>query len=120
MLVWLGLLYYGPQWWPLSVSHELAPGCFDQAIPFIPNTAWIYQSLFLLLPLAVLIQPTKRDFVRFCLGFCASSHVFPPFSGYFPLSFAPLLPFHRPVGPTTIWLPEWTEDETRSLRSTRL
>jgi hypothetical protein len=71
MLVWLDLLYYGPQWWPLKKPCELIPGPVDRWIPFLPETAWIYQSLFLLLPVAALIQPTKLEFVRFAVGFCA-------------------------------------------------
>ncbi len=70
MLVWLGLLYYGPQWYPLRTPYELAPGFLDQAIPFLPQTAWIYQSLFLLLPLASLLQPDRTSFARFVSGFC--------------------------------------------------
>jgi hypothetical protein len=70
MLVWLGLFYYGPQWWPLFAPHELAPTSLDQSVPFLPRTAWIYQSLFLLLPISALLQPTKRAFVRFASGFC--------------------------------------------------
>jgi hypothetical protein len=70
MLVWLGLLYYGPQWWPLFAPHELDPSAFDQAIPFVPSTAWIYQSLFVLLPIAALTQTSSREFLKFTAGFC--------------------------------------------------
>jgi hypothetical protein len=70
LLVWLGLFYYGPQWWPLFAPHELTPGPLDQSVPFLPGTAWIYQSLFLLLPISALIQPTQPAFVRFASGFC--------------------------------------------------
>ena len=70
MLIWLGLFYYGPQWLPLKAPYELTPSVLDQAIPFIPQTAWIYQSLFLLLPLATFVQPDWVSLRRFALGFC--------------------------------------------------
>lgn len=70
MLLWLGLFYYGPQWLPLKAPYELTPSSLDQAIPFIPQTAWIYQSLFFLLPLATFVQPDRRSLHRFALGFC--------------------------------------------------
>jgi membrane-associated phospholipid phosphatase len=70
MLIWLGLLYYGPQWWPLLAPQELFPSRFDEAIPFIPGTAWIYQSLFVLLPIAALAQSSSQEFLKFTVGFC--------------------------------------------------
>jgi membrane-associated phospholipid phosphatase len=70
MLIWLGLFYYGPQWWPLKAPYELTPSSLDQAIPFIPQTAWIYQSLFFLLPLATFVQPDRNSLLRFTGGFC--------------------------------------------------
>ena len=98
MLLWLWLLYYGPQRWPLSVPRELAPGFLDQAIPFIPNTAWIYQSLFLLLPFAVLIQPTEIAFVRFVFGFCVLVACFSVIFWLYPTE------LRTPVAvPTTSW-----------------
>jgi membrane-associated phospholipid phosphatase len=70
MLVWLGLLYYGPQWFPLRAPYTLEPSWLDGEIPFLPQTAWIYQSLFLLLPLAAWLQTNNESFVRFASGFC--------------------------------------------------
>jgi hypothetical protein len=70
MLVWLGVFYYGPQWFPLSAPYELTPSFLDHAIPFFPTTAWIYQSLFFLLPLATFLQPDRETLARFTSGFC--------------------------------------------------
>ena len=70
MLIWLGIFYYGPQWFPAYPPHELAPSFLDHAIPFLPATAWVYQSLFFLLPLATFLQPDRETFARFTSGFC--------------------------------------------------
>ena len=83
MLVWLGLLYYGPQWYPLRAPFILEPSFLDQAIPFLPQTAWIYQSLFLLLPLAAWFQTNER-FVRFAWGFCLLVLIFSAIFWLFP------------------------------------
>jgi len=83
MLVWLGLLYYGPQWYPLRAPLILEPSFLDHAIPFIPQTAWIYQSLFLLLPLAAWFQ-TNESFVRFASSFCLLVLIFSAIFWVFP------------------------------------
>jgi hypothetical protein len=70
MLLWLGLFYYGPQWFPIRAPHELAPGAFDHAVPFLPETAWVYQSLFIFLPLTTLAQRDSASLIRFASGFC--------------------------------------------------
>ena len=70
MLLWLAIFYYGPQCFPLKPPFDLTPGLLDQAIPFLPDTAWIYQSLFLLLPLAAYLQPNREALLRFATGFC--------------------------------------------------
>jgi membrane-associated phospholipid phosphatase len=70
MLIWLGLFYYGPQWFPIRAPYELVPSFLDQEIPFLPQTAWIYQSLFFLLPLATFVQPDRENLIRFASGFC--------------------------------------------------
>lgn len=84
MLIWLGVFYYGSECFPIKPSHDLIASILDDRIPFLPETAWIYQSLFFLLPIALFVQPNKQYLVRFSVGFCLLVQTFALFFWLYP------------------------------------
>jgi membrane-associated phospholipid phosphatase len=74
--VWLGLCYYGPKLIPNRKPIILEPTLWDRAIPFVPETAWIYQSLFLLLPLTYFSLSDQNQIRQFTLGFTSLVTIF--------------------------------------------
>jgi anaerobic magnesium-protoporphyrin IX monomethyl ester cyclase len=67
--LFLSVLIAGPyfllQYFPLFEATMLAPSAWDDALPFVPGTMWIYQSLYPLLVLAGLLAPTLRILNQF-------------------------------------------------------
>jgi membrane-associated phospholipid phosphatase len=87
-MIWLGPCYYGPQLWPLRTASQLAESSLDRLIPFIPQTAWIYQSIFLLLPISFFIQPERKS-LKFSFGFCLLTFLCAGIFWVFPTEFPP-------------------------------
>jgi len=99
MGLWLDLLYYGPQWFQIRPAHELSGTSLDYQIPFLPETAWVYQSLFFLLPLALFVQPNKEHIAKFVSGFCLLVLTFSLFFWFYPTALPnPTYPDRIPWG----------------------
>ncbi len=54
-------LYLATNHFPITAPHRLPVLWIDQAIPFIPETVWIYNSEWIFLPIAYL---RFRDMVK--------------------------------------------------------
>jgi len=99
MLIWLGVFYYCPQWFPITRFHNLIASNLDKLIPFLPESAWIYQSLFFLLPIALFIQPNQPTLVRFVCGFCLLVLSFSIIFWFYPTALPePIYPAKIPLG----------------------
>jgi membrane-associated phospholipid phosphatase len=75
--LWLGILlslvcctgYFGLQHYPLRPAIRFSQTFIDQSIPFQPGWVWVYESLYLILPVAWVVE-TPDQMRRYCLG-CA-------------------------------------------------
>jgi len=47
----------------------------DQLIPWVPDSVYLYESIFLLMPIAPWLTKTRRELNRYCLGFVLMSLV---------------------------------------------
>lgn len=79
----LSLLIPGPyfllQYFPVRPVIELSPYALDLSIPFLPDSMWVYQSLYPLLLLAGMLTGVKNDlqlFVRAMLAASAGAFAF--------------------------------------------
>jgi len=52
LTLWVSVPYYSLQHAVFFPVRVMQPGPIDRAIPFAEETAWLYLSLYLLLPLA--------------------------------------------------------------------
>ena len=64
----VGGLYWMTQSYPRRIPTEMVPTHLDNAIPFLPATAWLYQSLFLAMPLTFFLLRDGREIRRFFWG----------------------------------------------------
>lgn len=88
--------YFSLQRFPIREPIPLGLSALDQAIPFAPEWFYVYQSLYLFLPIAPLLTPSRAMLVRYTRGFvllCLASFaiflVFP-------------VPAPRPEGPSGV------------------
>ncbi len=80
--LWLGALlaalfcagYFAIERHPLRPATALRLTAIDRAVPFAPRWVWVYQSIYLLLPLAWLCE-TAGQLRRYALGFLGLSAV---------------------------------------------
>src|SRR5262249_22758087 len=66
--LWVAVPYYTLQHWTCFVVTRLDPTPFEESIPFAPQLAWLYLSLYLLLPIAPLFMTTTDELRRFAGG----------------------------------------------------
>lgn len=64
-----GLCYFGSQLAPLFEATELIEFAAFSSIPFDPNWVWVYQSIYLALPLVCLSIADREEITSFALGF---------------------------------------------------
>jgi hypothetical protein len=67
LTLWVSVPYYALERWMFFPARVLEPGPIDRAVPFVQGTAWLYLSLYLLLPIAPIALATRRDVRRFAL-----------------------------------------------------
>ncbi len=68
LTLWVSVPYYSLQHAAFFPVRVMQPGVIERAIPFVEGTAWLYLSLYLLLPLAPLGLATRRDVRRFAVS----------------------------------------------------
>jgi hypothetical protein len=67
---WIAFFYYGPQHWIFRAAHQAPTLAIDRWIPFQPGWTLVYQSVFILVPLALWL-PANRQAAKnyaFALG----------------------------------------------------
>lgn len=68
----LNALTFGPYWllqrFPVFAVTSVPSGPIDRLIPFSPAWAWVYLSIYLLMPLAPLFMNHRRTLLRYALG----------------------------------------------------
>ena len=67
LTLWVSGQYYSLQRWVFFPVHTIEASALDRAIPFAEKFAWLYLSLYLLLPLAPLALPAREDVRRFAV-----------------------------------------------------
>jgi len=66
--LWVALPYHTLQRWPWRAVTTLAPSWLEDAVPFVPQFAWLYLSLYLLIPIGPLLLATRAELRRYASG----------------------------------------------------
>ena len=66
--LWLTVPYFVLQRWPLFPAVSLPGGSLENAIPFTPELAWLYLSIYLLVPIAPLLLDSPAELRRYSQG----------------------------------------------------
>jgi len=77
VLLWLvfSVPYVLISYFPLFTPGEFKPSAIDRWVAFTPGWVWVYQSAYLLIPLAPLLTRTRAGLVLYTRGFCAMTIV---------------------------------------------
>ena len=67
------LPYFGLQHFVLRPVTWIPPSALDRAIPFSEASVWLYQSLYLLMPVAPMLMVHAEQLRRYALGMLAMS-----------------------------------------------
>jgi hypothetical protein len=67
LTLWVTVPYYLLQRWVFFPVHDMQPGPIDRVVSFREEMAWLYLSLYLLVPLAPLGLTTRCQVRRFAL-----------------------------------------------------
>ncbi len=68
-------LYFLPQHYPIVPATVLQPMRVEQMIPFMPNTVYLYESIWLLIPIAPWLMKTKEELNQYSKGLLLMSGV---------------------------------------------
>lgn len=60
------ILYFSIQRHPVFTITELTPSFIDNLIPFNPDYVYIYESFWLLMPIAPWLMNSRRDLLSYC------------------------------------------------------
>jgi len=77
VLLWLvfSMPYVLISYFPLFTPSAFKPSAIDRWVAFTPGWVWVYQSAYLLIPLAPLLTPTRTGLAVYSRGFCAMTLV---------------------------------------------
>jgi membrane-associated phospholipid phosphatase len=75
LIVMFAALYFLPQRYPIVPATVLHPMLVEQMIPFMPNTVYLYESLWLLIPVAPWLMKTKEELNQYSKGLLLMSGV---------------------------------------------
>jgi membrane-associated phospholipid phosphatase len=62
------IFYHLPQRYPLFPATAMHPTWIDQMIPFMPNSVYLYESLWFLTPIAPWLMTSKVDLRHYSMG----------------------------------------------------
>jgi membrane-associated phospholipid phosphatase len=71
--LWVGIPYYGLQHVHFFPETAMPAGIVDHSIPFVPNTVWLYLSLYLLMPIAPLLMQRREELMRYTVGMAGAT-----------------------------------------------
>jgi len=69
------VLYFLPQRYPILPATVLQPTRVEQLIPFMPNTVYLYESIWLLIPIAPWLMKTKSELIQYSKGLLLMSGI---------------------------------------------
>lgn len=75
LIVMFAVLYFLPQRYPIVPATLLQPTRLEQIIPFVPNTVYFYESIWLLIPIAPWMMETRRELNQYGKGLLMMSGV---------------------------------------------
>lgn len=75
LITMFAFFYLVPQLHPVFPIIVLKPGWIDRMIPFVPNAVYLYESLYLLMPVAPWLMRSKEELYRYSSGLILMSFV---------------------------------------------
>jgi membrane-associated phospholipid phosphatase len=81
-----GVLYVLPQRYPRFAVTALQPTRLDRVIPLMPQAVWLYDSLYLLMPIGPWLLRTRAALNRYTKGFLLMTTVASLFFVFWPTS----------------------------------
>ena len=75
LIVMFAVLYILPQRYPVFPVITMQPAWIDRMIPFMPGFVYLYESLYLIMPIAPWLMTSKNELARYSMGLVFMSSV---------------------------------------------